>query len=207
LLFIALAGYWKMAMISLYLVTISVVLAVLLGVPIGLLAAINGRFNRFITVVIDTLQTLPTFVYLIPVVMLFSIGDFPAMIAIVLYALPPAIRYTKDGISNVPKSAQEAADLFGCTRLQKLSLVQVPLALPDIMLGISQTVLMAFGMLVITSLVGTRGLEQETLVAIAKIKPGEGIVAGLGISFMSIIFDRLISHGSIRLRERTGQPA
>jgi glycine betaine/proline transport system permease protein len=192
-------------MISLYLVAVSTVIAVMLGFPVGILAAQNPRLDRVVTLVIDTLQTLPTFVYLIPVVMLFSLGDFPAMVAIVVYALPPAIRYAKDGIKRVPKSIIEAADLSGCTRWQKLWFVQVPFALPEIMLGVSQTVLMAFGMLVITALVGTRGLEQETLIAVSKARVGEGLIAGLGISFLSIIADRLITHGSSKVRKRLGQ--
>ena len=203
--FIAISGYWNMAMISLYLVAVSTVIAVLIGFPVGLLAARSPRLDRGVTLAIDTLQTLPTFVYLIPVVMLFSLGDFPAMVAIVLYALPPAIRYAKDGITRVPKSIIEAADMAGCTAWQKLWFVQIPFALPEIMLGLSQTVLMAFGMLVITALVGTRGLEQETLIAVSKAKVGEGLVAGLGISFLSIIADRLITHGSARLRKQLGQ--
>jgi glycine betaine/proline transport system permease protein len=204
LIAIAVSGYWPQAMLSLYLVMVSVFLAVLIGLPIGLAAALFDRFNRAVTVVIDTIQTLPTFVYLIPVVMLFSIGEFPALVAIVLYALPPVIRYTKEGIRAVPQTIIEAADLSGCTRAQKLIQVQIPLALPDIMLGINQTVMMAFGMLVITALVGTRGLEQETLIAISKVRPGEGIVAGLGIAFLSIILDRLIGGASHRLRRRLG---
>lgn len=203
--FIALSGYWDMAMISLYLVAVSTVLAMLIGFPIGLQAGLRPGLDRVVTLVIDTLQTLPTFVYLIPVVMLFGLGDFPAMVAIVLYALPPAIRYTKDGIARVPATLVEAADMAGCSARQKLLYVQIPHALPEIMLGLSQTVLMAFGMLVITSLVGTRGLEQETLVAVSKARVGEGLVAGLGISFLSIIADRLITHGSARLRRRLGQ--
>ncbi|MBS0574345.1 MAG: ABC transporter permease subunit [Proteobacteria bacterium] len=203
--FIALTGYWDLAMTSLYLVGISTLIATLIGFPIGVLAAQGPRLGRITALVIDTLQTLPTFVYLIPVVMLFGLGDFPAMVAIVLFALPPAIRYPMDGIARVPKSLVEAADMAGCTRLQRLALVQIPQALPEIMLGLSQTILMAFGMLVITALVGTRGLEQETLVAVSKARVGEGLIAGLGISFLSIMADRLITHGSARLRRRLGQ--
>ena len=176
-----------------------------LGLPVGLLAGQRPRLDRVVTAVINTLQTLPTFVYLIPMVMLSGLGDFPAMVAIVLYALPPAIRYAKDGIARVPPKLIEAADMAGCTPRQRLLLVQVPQALPELMLGLNQTLLMAFGMLVITALVGTRGLEQETLVAVSKARVGEGLIAGLGISFLSIIADRLITHGSARLRRRLGQ--
>ena len=203
--FIAVTGYWDLAMTSLYLVTISTLIATAIGFPIGVIAAQSARAGRVTALIIDTLQTLPTFVYLIPVVMLFGLGDFPAMMAIVAFALPPAIRYPMDGIARVPKSLVEAADMAGCTRRQRLIFVQIPYALPEIMLGLSQTILMAFGMLVITALVGTRGLEQETLVAVSKAKVGEGLIAGLGISFLSITADRLISHGAARLRRRLGQ--
>lgn len=205
LTFIAFAGYWDLAMTSLYLVTLSTVIAAIIGFPLGLLAAQSAALSRITALVIDTLQTLPTFVYLIPVVMLFGLGDFPALVAIVLFALPPAIRYPMDSIARVPKPLIEAADMAGCTRLQRLLLVQIPHALPEIMLGLSQTILMAFGMLVITALVGTRGLEQETLVAVSKARVGAGLIAGLGISFLSIIADRLITHGSATLRRRLGQ--
>ncbi len=203
--FIALAGDWNRAMVSLYLVLVSTLVAVVLGFPVGLIAGLRPSVDRAVTLVIDTLQTLPTFVYLIPVVMLFGLGDFPALVAIVLYALPPAIRYTKDGIARVPRSLVEAADMAGCSPRQRLVFVQIPHALPELMLGLNQTLLMAFGMLVITSLVGTRGLEQEALVAVSKAKVGEGLISGLGISLLSIVADRLIGHGARRLRRRLGQ--
>lgn len=203
--FVLLTGYWDQAMISLYLVLVSTLIAMLLGFPVGLAAGLWPRLDRPVTLVIDTLQTLPTFVYLIPVVMLFGLGDFPALIAIVLYALPVMIRYTKDGIANVPSSLIEAADMAGCSPRQRLAFVQIPQALPEILLGVSQTILMAFSMLVITSLVGTRGLEQEALVAVSKAKVGEGLIAGLAISLLSILADRLISHASMKLRRHLGQ--
>ena len=204
-LYLAVFGQWASAMVTLASVMISVPLGVVCGAALGVAAYRHPRFETLLRPVLDLMQTLPTFVYLIPVVMLFSLGDFPAMVAIVFYALPPAIRYAKDGITRVPKSIIEAADISGCTTWQKLLFVQIPFALPEIMLGLSQTVLMAFGMLVITALVGTRGLEQETLIAVSKARVGEGLIAGLGISFLSIIADRLITHGSSRLRKRLGQ--
>ena len=203
--FIAVTGYWDAAMVSLYLVAISVVVTLLFALPIGVWAALSPRVDIVVTAVIDTLQTLPSFVYLIPVVMLFGVGEFAGLVAIVAYSLPPGVRYTKQGIQNVAKSCLAAADMAGCTKLQKLANVQLPLALPDIMMGINQTIMFAFGMLVITALVGTRGLEHDTLVAISKVQPGEGIVAGLGIAFLSIIIDRLIRHGSKNLQSRAGQ--
>lgn len=201
---IALSGYWDQAMVSLYLVSLAVLLAVAIGLPLGIWAALSPGFDRLVTLVIDTLQTMPTFVYLIPVVMILGTGEFPALVAIVLYAVPPAVRYTKEGIKAVDVSVLEAAVMAGCRRRQVLSKVQLPLALPDIMLGINQTIMIAFSMLVITALVGTRGLEQETLIAIGKVRPGEGLVAGLGIAFLSIVTDRLVRGMSDRLRQRLG---
>ncbi len=202
--YIALSGYWKQGMTSLYLAMMGVVVAMLIGGPIGVMAAVNQRVDRVVTLIIDTLQTLPTFVYLLPVVMLFSTGDFPAFVAIVMYAVLPAIRYTKHGILNIPRPILEATELSGATRLQKLFQVQIPLALPDILLGINQVLMMAFGMLVITSLVGTRGLEQEALASLAKVNPGQGIIAGLGIAFLVIMTDRMVTAGSVLTRRRLG---
>lgn len=202
---IAVSGDWDIAMTSLYLVIVSTVVALAIGLPIGVIAAVRPRFDQAVTVTIDMLQTLPTFVYLIPVVMLFGLGDFPAMVAIVLFALPTAVRYTKDGIKAVPKSMVEAAVLSGCRPRQTLVFVQIPYAMPEIMLGVSQTVMMAFGMLVITALVGTRGLEQQTLIAVSRANVGLGLTAGLWISFLSIIIDRLMTYASARLRARFGQ--
>ena len=205
--YIALSGFWKQAMFSLYLAMLGVIFSMLIGGPIGVLAALNQRVDRVVTVVIDTLQTLPTFVYLLPVVMLFSTGDFPAFVAIVMYAILPAIRYTKHGIMSVPKSILEATDLSGATRAQKLFQVQIPLALPVILLGVNQVLMMAFGMLVITSLVGTRGLEQEALASLAKVDPGQGIIAGLGIAFLVIMADRMVTAATQLTRRRLGLAA
>jgi len=186
-------------------VAISVVLTLILALPVGIWAGLSTRADRVVTPIIDTLQTLPSFVYLIPVVMLVGVGEFAGLIAIIAYSLPPGIRYTKQGIQNVVKSSIDAADMAGCTQRQKLVNVQLPHALPDIMLGINQTIMFAFGMLVITALVGTRGLEHDTLVAISKVQPGEGIVAGLGIAFLSIISDRLIGQASRNLQRQAGR--
>ncbi len=203
-LFIAVNGQWANAMESVYLVGVSVVIACLIGMPIGLWAARNARVNKVVQVVIDTLQTLPSFVYLIPVVMLFRVGDFTAMIAIVAYAVVPAIRYTAHGIRQVSPSLIEAAVAQGCTRRQILWRIQLPLALPELMLGINQTIMMALSMLVITALVGTRDLGQETYIALAKADTGRGIVAGLCVACIAIIADRMIGAWSNRLKARYG---
>jgi glycine betaine/proline transport system permease protein len=201
-LLIAVTGQWEKAMITVYLCGISVMTASLIGVPLGILAAERDRLWRWLQVVIDTLQTLPSFVYLMPVVMLFRVGDFTAMIAVVAYALVPAIRYTVLGLRKVDPRLIEAGRAMGCTRWQILTKIRLKLALPEIMLGLNQTIMFALSMLVITALVGTRDLGQEVYAALAKADTGRGLVAGLAVAFIAIIADRLISAGAIRLRRR-----
>ena len=203
-LFIAVTGNWPKAMISVYLCGISVVIASLIGMPIGVWAARNDRAHRVVQVAIDTLQTLPSFVYLIPMVMLFQVGDFSAMIAVIVYALSPVIRYTDHGIRQVPSSIIEAARAAGCSRRQILWRVQIPLALPEIMLGVNQTVMMALSMLVITALIGTNELGQEVYIALTKADTGRGIVAGVCVAFIAMTVDRLISAWSTRKKRELG---
>jgi len=203
-LFMAVTGLWDKAMVTVYLCGLSVVIAALIGIPIGILSARNDRAHRIIQAVIDTLQTLPSFVYLMPVVMLFRVGDFAAMIAVVLYAVTPAIRYTDHGIRKVPNEMIEAALVSGCTPRQMLWKVQLKIALPEIMLGINQTIMMALSMLVITALVGTRELGQEVYIALTKADTGRGIVAGLCVAFIAIISDRLIGAWSRKRKAELG---
>jgi glycine betaine/proline transport system permease protein len=202
--FILVNGLWEDAMVTLYLCGVSVLIAAAIGIPLGILAAQNARAGRVIGGFIDTLQTLPSFVYLIPVVMLFRVGDFSAMIAVVLYALAPAVRYTAHGIRSIDPQLIEAGTVSGCTRLQLLWRIKLPLALPEIMLGINQTIMLALSMLVITALVGTRDLGQEVYVALTKADTGRGIVAGVSVAFIAIIADRLIAAGAARARARLG---
>ncbi len=205
-LFVAFTGGWKDAMVTVYLCGVSVVIAALIGIPIGIWSGRNESVHRVVQVCIDTLQTLPSFVYLIPVVMLFRVGDFAAMLAIVAYAVAPAIRYTDHGIRQVPAHLVEAATSVGCTRGQILRKVQLPVALPEIMLGINQTIMMALSMLVITALVGTRELGQEVYIALTKADTGRGIVAGVSVAFIAIIADRLIRAWVARRRAIMGLP-
>ena len=191
--FMAVSGNWEKSMITVYLCGVSVLAASVIGIPVGIWAARNDRVHGIVQVVIDTLQTLPSFVYLIPVVMLFRVGDFSAMIAVVAYAVAPAVRYTAHGLRQVPVQFIEAATAAGCTRRQTLWQVQFPIALPEIMLGINQTIMLALSMLVITALVGTRDLGQEVYIALTKADTGRGIVAGLCVAFIAIISDRLIN--------------
>ena len=206
-LFIVVTGLWEKAMITVYLCGISVVIASLIGIPLGILAAENERAGRFLGGFVDTLQTLPSFVYLIPVVMLFRVGDFSAMIAVILYALAPAIRYTAHGIRQIDPQLVEAGVVSGCTPRQLLAKIKLPLAFPEILLGVNQTIMLAISMVVITALVGTRDLGQEVYIALTKADTGRGIVAGLAVAFIAIIADRLVSAGAQRTRRRLGLAA
>jgi glycine betaine/proline transport system permease protein len=201
---IAATGQWEKAMITVYLCGISVVFAMLIGVPLGILAAERERLWTVVRVVIDTLQTLPSFVYLMPAVMLFRVGDFTAMIAVVAYAVVPAIRYTVLGLQGVDPRLIEAGRAMGATGWQILARIRLRLALPEILLGLNQTIMFALSMLVITALVGTRDLGQEVYVALTKADPGRGLVAGLAVAFIAIIADRLIQAGARAARARLG---
>lgn len=192
MLFVAACGFWEPAQISLYLIAISVLLSLVIGMPIGLLCAARPRVNAAVTVVLDTIQTLPSFVYLIPVIMLLGSGDFSALFAIVVYAATPAVRFTADALRHVPPEIIEAAEMSGASPWQTFLWVKVPLARPGLLLAVNQTVMMAFGMLVITALIGTRGLEKDTLISLSKADPGRGIVAGAAMAFLAIIIDRLL---------------
>lgn len=203
-LFIVFVGQWQNAMETVYLCGVSVIVACLIGIPIGIASGLSKRVWRVVEPVIDTLQTLPSFVYLIPVVMLFRVGDFTAMIAIVLYALAPAVRYTAHGIRNVSPSLIEAGTAAGCTEGQLLTKIRLPLAAPIILLGINQTVMLALSMLVITALVGTRDLGQEVYMALTKADTGRGLVAGLCVAAIAIISDRLIQTAARRLAANRG---
>ncbi len=201
---IASVGLWSKAMVTVYLCGISVVIACLIGLPIGIMAAERERLWKVVQLAIDTLQTLPSFVYLMPAVMLFRVGDFTAMIAVVAYAVAPAIRYTALGLRQVDPQLIEAGRAAGCTPWQLLVKIKLKLALPEIMLGINQTIMLALSMLVITALVGTRDLGQEVYIALTKADTGRGLVAGLCVAFIAIIADRLISAGADRMRRRLG---
>ncbi len=201
---IAAVGLWEKAMITVYLCGISTVIAVLIGMPIGIIAAERAALWRWVQVVIDTLQTLPSFVYLMPAVMLFRVGDFTAMIAIVAFAVVPAIRYTALGLRGVDPKLIEAGQSMGCTNWQILTRIKLKLAMPEMLLGLNQTIMFALSMLVITALVGTRDLGQEVYIALTKADPGRGLVAGLCVAFIAIIADRLIGAGAANARIRLG---
>ena len=202
--FIAASGLWGKAMVTLYLCGVSVFIAISIGTPLGIWAAQKPGAGRVILGLMDTLQTLPSFVYLIPVVMLFRVGDFSAMIAVVLYALAPAVRYAAHGIREVPPQLLEAGKMSGCTPRQLLWKVKLPLATPQLLLGLNQTIMLALSMLVITALVGTRDLGQEVYIALTKANAGQGIVAGLSVAFIAIIADRIVHALSDNQKRRLG---
>ena len=201
---IAVTGQWEKATVTVYLCAISVVFACLIGVPIAVWASTRERVWKGVEVFVDTLQTLPSFVYLMPVVMLFRVGDFTAIVAVVAYSLAPVIRYTGHGLRSVDPQLIEAGVVSGCTPFQILTKIKLKLALPELMLGLNQTIMLAISMLVITALVRTRDLGQEVYIALAKADTGRGIVAGLAIAFIAIIADRLITAGAERMRQRLG---
>ncbi|WP_259444794.1 ABC transporter permease [Neotabrizicola shimadae] len=201
---IAATGQWEKAMITVYLCGISSLIAMAIGLPIGILVAERERLWGVTRVVIDTLQTLPSFVYLMPVVMLFRVGDFTAMIAVVAFALVASIRYTVLGLQGVDPRLIEAGRAMGCTDWQVLTRIRLPLALPEILLGLNQTIMFALSMLVITALVGTRDLGQDVYIALTKANPGNGLVAGLAIAFIAIIADRLLAAAARAEREKLG---
>lgn len=191
MLLIGCFGYWDMAMRTLSLVIASVFFSLLIGLPVGIGMSRNERVQSILKPVLDAMQTMPSFVYLIPALMLFGMGKVPAIISTIIYAVPPVIRLTNVGIRTVDSEAVEAARAFGATPIQVLFDVQLPLAKPTIMVGINQTTMMALAMVVIGSMIGAKGLGMEVLLAINRIEVGRGFEAGLSIVFMAIIIDRI----------------
>jgi len=212
LLLMGLWGLWQASIETFALMGVAVTVTLLIGIPTGILAARYARFDALLRPLLDAMQTLPAFVYLIPVVLFFGIARTPSVIATIIYALPPVIRLTTLGIRQVPTEAIEAADAFGSTPGQKLRKVQIPLALPSILLGVNQSIMMALGIVVIAALIGARGLGQEVLNGLQRLRVGQVLEAGLAIVLLAIIFDR-ISYGfsqnsqqSAPVSRQTGAP-
>lgn len=191
LLLIGTFGYWDLAMMTLALIIAAVLLSLAIGIPTGILMARSDGFARLLRPILDAMQTMPSFVYLIPALMLFGLGKVPAVFATVIYAVPPVIRLSNVGIRGVPASVVEAAQAFGATSRQILFEVQLPLAFPSIMVGVNQTTMMALAMVVIASMIGARGLGMEVLLAINRIEVGRGFEAGLSIVLLAILIDRI----------------
>lgn len=200
MLFIGVIGQWDRGMQTLALMIVALLMCLIVGIPVGVLMSLSERFRKIALPILDVMQTMPSFVYLIPVVMLFGLGKVPALIATIVYAVPPLIRLTDLGIRLVDHSVMEAATAFGATRRQKLLGVQLPLALPNIMAGINQTTMMALSMVVVASMIGARGLGQEVLAGINRLEVGRGLLAGLAIVALAILFDRVTQAYGKRLQ-------
>jgi len=188
---------WDQAMMTLSLVIASTIIALLIGIPLGIMAANNDSINTGIRVLLDFMQTMPSFVYLIPAVIFFSLGNVPGMIATVVFAMPPAIRLTNLGIRQIPIELIEVSDAFGATPWQKLIKVQLPVAMPTIMAGVNQCIMLALSMVVIASMIGAGGLGYQVLVGIQRVDIAMGFEAGLAIVVIAIILDR-ITQGLIK---------
>ena len=182
---------WTPTMQTLSLMSVSLFVTVALGLPLGVLMSQSDRLRAVTMPVLDFMQTMPSFVYLIPVVMLFGLGTFAGVLATTIYAAPPLVRLTDLGIRLVDADVVEAATAFGATRRQTLFGVQIPLALPNIMAGVNQSIMMALAMVVIASMIGVRGLGQEVLYGLQRQEPGTGFVAGLSIVLLAIVLDRI----------------
>ena len=202
--FIVITGIWPEAMLSIYLCGIAVLISFVLGTAIGIWAAHNDMVSAIIRPFNDTLQTMPLFVLLIPFVMVFKIGEFTALLAIIAYAIVPAIRYSEHGLRSLPATVIEAATMIGSTRRQMLWQVKIPLALPVMMLGLNQTIMYGIAMLVIAALVGTNGLEQIVYIGLSDGNFGVGIIAGIGMAIIAIITDRMTNAWSRRRQEELG---
>ncbi len=184
-------GYWELSMRTLSLVLSSVFFSLIIGIPTGIQMARSDKAESILKPMLDAMQTMPSFVYLIPALMFFGMGKVPAMFATIIYAVPPVIRLTNVGIRTVDVEAVEASKAFGATPRQVLMDVQLPLAKPSIMVGVNQTTMMALAMVVIGSMIGAKGLGMEVLLAISRIEVGRGFEAGLSIVFLAIIIDRI----------------
>lgn len=184
-------GLWDQTMETLSLVLVAAGAAVLIGIPLGIMSSRNTKVEAVVKVFLDFMQTMPSFVYLIPVVIFFGLGNVPGMIATVVFALPPVVRLTNLGIRQVPRELNEVADSFGSSRLQKLSYVQLPVAMPSIRAGINQCVMLSLSMVVIASMIGARGLGYNVLMSIQGIDVAMGFEAGLAIVIIAVILDRI----------------
>ena len=184
-------GLWEPGMKTIALMLTATLLAVIVGIPMGIVMSRSDRVERITLPVLDIMQTMPIFVYLIPFVMLFGPGKIPALLATIVFAVPPVIRLTNLGIRHVDREVVEAFTAFGATRRQLLFGVQVPLAMPTIMAGINQTTMMALSMVVIASMIGAGGLGYQVLQGIQRLEISRGLLAGLAIVFLAVIFDRI----------------
>lgn len=191
LFFIGAMGYWDMMNQTLAIIIASVLISLVLGFPLGILVASGKRADAVVRPILDTMQTMPSFVYMIPAAMLLGLGNVPAVIATTIYAMPPMVRLTSHGIRQVDAEVVEAARSFGSTRVQTLFKVQIPQALPTIMAGVNQTIMMAIAMVVTCAMIGSISLGSEVLKGINRLEAGRGFAAGIAIVIVAVILDRL----------------
>jgi glycine betaine/proline transport system permease protein len=194
-------GMWEDTMKTMAMIFVATVVSLVVGLPIGILMSRSDRLQRVVTPMLDVMQTMPSFVYLIPVVMLLGIGRVPGLIAVVIYAIPPVIRFTNLGIRLVDKDLLEAADAFGSSAWQKMRQVQIPLSLPTIMAGVNQTIMLSLAMVVIASMIGVQGLGQPVLKAISNQYFTMGMLNGLAIVGIAILLDRVSQAYGKRLQK------
>jgi len=194
-------GMWNDCMATVAIITVCTTICIAVGIPLGVIMSKSDRVEKAIIPVLDMMQTIPSFVYLVPILMLLGIGKVPGLIAVCIYAVPPIIRLTNLGIREVDKETLEAIDAFGATTWQRLTKVQIPLALPTIFAGINQTIMMALAMVVIASMIGVKGLGVPILRAISNQYLALGLMNGLAIVALAIIFDRITQHYGKRIQK------
>lgn len=182
---------WEPTMQTLSLVLTSALISIIFGIPIGIACAASKKVQNVVTPVLDFMQTMPAFVYLLPAVIFFRLGAVPGVIAAVIFAIPPTIRMTNLGIRQVPRHLVEAADAFGSTAMQKLIKLELPLAVPTIMAGINQTIMLSLSMVVIASMIGAQGIGEKVLSAVQRLETGKGFEAGLAIVILAVVLDRI----------------
>jgi len=198
-------GMWKDCMATVAIISVCTTVCIAIGIPIGVIMSKSNRAEKAILPILDMMQTIPSFVYLVPILMLLGIGKVPGLIAVCIYALPPVIRLTNLGIREVDKEALEASEAFGATPFQKLRSVQIPLSLPTIFAGVNQTIMMALAMVVIASMIGVKGLGVPILRAISNQYLALGLMNGLAIVALAIIFDRITQEYGRRIQKHRGQ--
>ena len=198
-------GMWKNCMATVAIISVSTLVCIVVGIPIGVLMSKSNRAEKAILPVLDMMQTIPSFVYLIPIIMLLGIGKVPGLLAVCIYAIPPIVRLTNLGIREVDKETLEASEAFGATPFQKLRSVQIPLSLPTIFAGINQTIMMALAMVVIASMIGVKGLGIPILQSISNQYLALGMMNGLAIVALAIIFDRVTQQYGQRIQKHRGQ--
>ncbi|HWO75668.1 MAG TPA: proline/glycine betaine ABC transporter permease [Bacillus sp. (in: firmicutes)] len=194
-------GLWEVLLLTIAIVLTSVVISLILGIPLGIWMAVSNRMSAVMRPILDAMQTMPSFVYLIPAIFFFGLGNVSAVFATLIYALPPVVRLTELAIRNVDKEVIESAESFGSSKWQMLKKVQLPQALPTIMAGVNQTTMMALAMVVIASMVGAKGLGEQVLIAINRIDIALGFEAGISIVFLAIIIDRITGGAANRFQK------